>query len=109
MLETHFMQPLVTSEAWYVIILLEAAQRLTAHSLRPSVPVHLPQVIVSLAEKGDMGALMAYTGQSGQSLNYMQLMQQLMMNNPNGAVSLAKMVAKQVRATPGWFSDCDCT
>ena len=56
------------------------------------------QVIVSLAEKGDMGALMAYTGQTGGALNYMQLLQQLMMNNPTGAVSLAKMVAKQVRA-----------
>ena len=42
-----------------------------------------------------MSALMAYTGQSGGSLNYLQLLQQLMMNNPNGAVSLAKMIAKQ--------------
>lgn len=53
------------------------------------------KVIVALAEKGDMGALQAYTGQSGGSLNYLQLLQQLMMNNPSGAVSLAKMVAKQ--------------
>lgn len=53
------------------------------------------QVIVALAEKGDMSALQAYTGQSGGSLNYLQLLQQLMMNNPSGAVSLAKMVAKQ--------------
>jgi clathrin heavy chain len=53
------------------------------------------QVIVCLAEKGDMGALMAYTGQTGGTLNYLQLLQQLMMNNPSGAVSLAKMVAKQ--------------
>ncbi|KAI8476142.1 MAG: vesicle coat protein clathrin, heavy chain [Monoraphidium minutum] len=59
------------------------------------------KVIVSLAEKGDMGALMAYTGQSGGSLNYMQLMQQLMMNNPAGAVSLAKMVAKQTPPPAG--------
>jgi clathrin heavy chain len=43
-----------------------------------------------------MSALQAYTGQSGGSLNYLQLLQQLMMmNNPSGAVSLAKMVAKQ--------------
>jgi clathrin heavy chain len=55
----------------------------------------LLQVIVALAEKGDMSALQAYTGQSGGSLNYLQLLQQLMMNNPSGAVSLAKMVAKQ--------------
>lgn len=53
------------------------------------------KVIVALAEKGDMSALQAYTGQSGGSLNYLQLLQQLMMNNPSGAVSLAKMVAKQ--------------
>lgn len=53
------------------------------------------KVIVALAEKGDMGALQAYTGQSGGQLNYLQLLQQLMMNNPSGAVSLAKMVAKQ--------------
>jgi len=53
------------------------------------------QVIVALAEKGDMSALQAYTGQTGGSLNYLQLLQQLMMNNPSGAVSLAKMVAKQ--------------
>ncbi|KAF6255267.1 clathrin heavy chain [Scenedesmus sp. NREL 46B-D3] len=53
------------------------------------------KVIVALAEKGDMSALQAYTGQSGGSLNYLQLLQQLMMSNPSGAVSLAKMVAKQ--------------
>lgn len=53
------------------------------------------KVIVALAEKGDFNALMAYTGQSGTSLNYLQLLQQLMMNNPSGAVSLAKMLAKQ--------------
>lgn len=53
------------------------------------------KVIVALAEKGDMGALQAYTGQTGGTLNYLQLLQQLMMNNPSGAVSLAKMVAKQ--------------
>lgn len=59
------------------------------------------KVIVSLAEKGDMSALMAFTGQSGSSLNYMQLLQQLMMNNPSGAVSLAKMVAKQTPPPAG--------
>lgn len=31
------------------------------------------QVIVALAEKGDMAALQAYTGQSGGSLNYLQV------------------------------------
>eukprot|EP00775_Hariotina_reticulata_P002628 gene2628-2929_t len=53
------------------------------------------KVIVALAEKGDMSALQAYTGQTGGTLNYLQLLQQLMMNNPSGAVSLANMVAKQ--------------
>lgn len=31
------------------------------------------QVIVALAEKGDMGALQAYTGQTGGQLNYLQV------------------------------------
>lgn len=56
---------------------------------------------MSLAEKGDMGALMSYTGQSGGALNYMALLQQLMMTNPNGAVSLAKMVVKQTPPPSG--------
>lgn len=60
-----------------------------------SVILRCLQVIVALAEKGDMSALQAYTGQTGGTLNYLQLLQQLMMNNPSGAVSLAKMVAKQ--------------
>jgi hypothetical protein len=65
-------------------------------------PIHpIRQVIVSLAEKGDMSALMSYTGQSGSALNYIQLLQQLMQNNPSGAVSLAKMVAKQVPPPAG--------
>lgn len=53
------------------------------------------KVIVALAEKGDFNALMAYTGQSGQKLDYLYLLQSLMMNNPQGAVALAKMAAKQ--------------
>ena len=53
-------------------------------------------MIGTLAEKGDFAALMAYTGQSGQRLDYMLLLQQLLMNNPAGAVSLAKMAVKQV-------------
>lgn len=43
-----------------------------------------------------MQALVAYTGQTGQKLDYMFLLQSLMMNNPAGAVALAKMVIKQV-------------
>lgn len=54
-----------------------------------------PKVIATLAEKGDIQALIAYTGSTGQKLDYMFLLQSLLMNNPNGAVALAKMVAKQ--------------
>ncbi|GAX80055.1 hypothetical protein CEUSTIGMA_g7494.t1 [Chlamydomonas eustigma] len=54
------------------------------------------KIIGTLAEKGDFNALVAYTGQTGQKLDYMYLLQSLMMNNPAGAVSLAKMAIKQV-------------
>lgn len=54
------------------------------------------KVIGILAEKGDMEALMAYTGQTGQKLDYMFMLQSMMMNNPQGAVALAKMGVKQV-------------
>ena len=40
------------------------------------------KVVGTLAEKGDFNALMAYTGQTGQKLDYMYLLQSLMMNNP---------------------------
>lgn len=53
------------------------------------------KVIVALAESGDAAALSAYTGQTGQRLDYLALLQQLMMSNPSGAVSLAKMAVKQ--------------
>eukprot|EP00798_Chlamydomonas_sp_ICE-L_P023296 gene23296-30532_t len=53
------------------------------------------KVIGALAEKGDFDGLVAYTGQSGQKVDYMFLLQSLMMNNPAGAVSLAKMIIKQ--------------
>jgi clathrin heavy chain len=58
------------------------------------------KVIVALAEAGDAAALQAYTGQQGGGaaggrLDYMALLQQLMMTNPQGAVSLAKMALKQ--------------
>lgn len=53
------------------------------------------KVIGLLAEKGDMTALVAYTGQTGQKVDYMYLLQSLMMTNPAGAVSLAKMAIKQ--------------
>jgi clathrin heavy chain len=53
------------------------------------------KVIVALAESGDAAALAAFTGQSGARLDYVALLQQLMMTNPSGAVSLAKMAVKQ--------------
>lgn len=53
------------------------------------------KIIGTLAEKGDFNALVAYTGQTGQKLDYLYLLQSLMMNNPQGAVALAKMVVKQ--------------
>lgn len=54
------------------------------------------QVIATLAEKGDIQALIAYTNSTGQKLDYMYLLQSLMMNNPTGGVALAKMISKQV-------------
>ncbi|GLI67875.1 hypothetical protein VaNZ11_012164 [Volvox africanus] len=54
------------------------------------------KVIATLAEKGDIQGLVAYTTSTGQKLDYMFLLQSMMMNNPNGAVALAKMIAKQV-------------
>lgn len=53
------------------------------------------QVVVALAEKGDFEQLMAYSGQSGQAPDFMYLLQSMMMNNPSGAVALAKMISKQ--------------
>ena len=38
-----------------------------------------------------------YTRQSGASPDYLFLLQRLMIDNPDAAVNLAKMVAKQVR------------
>ena len=38
---------------------------------------------------------MAYSGQAGYKPDYLYLMQRLMMDNPEAAVNLAKMIAKQ--------------
>ncbi|MEW5310804.1 MAG: hypothetical protein WDW38_002565 [Sanguina aurantia] len=53
------------------------------------------KIIATLAEKGDFAGLAAYTGQTGQTLNWMQLLQSQMMTSPSGAVALAKMIVKQ--------------
>mmetsp|Transcript_17321 Transcript_17321/g.52085 ORF Transcript_17321/g.52085 Transcript_17321/m.52085 type:complete len:1674 (-) Transcript_17321:219-5240(-) len=53
------------------------------------------KVIGILAEKGDVDALVAYTGQTGQKLDYMYMLQSMLMTNPTGAVALAKMGIKQ--------------
>lgn len=53
------------------------------------------KVIESLAAKGDFDALMNYAKSQGYQPDYMYLMQTMMMSNPEAAVNLAKMVAKQ--------------
>lgn len=46
---------------------------LTSNRKHVGAALPLVQVIVALAEKGDMGALQAYTGQTGGTLNYLQV------------------------------------
>ena len=48
-----------------------------------------------LAGKGDFNELMSYSTQAGYKPDYLYLMQRLMMDNPEAAVNLAKMIAKQ--------------
>ena len=48
-----------------------------------------------LAGKGDFQELMRFSGQAGYKPDYLYLMQRLMMDNPEAAVNLAKMIAKQ--------------
>lgn len=52
-------------------------------------------LFAGLAGKGDFNELMAYSGQAGYKPDYLYLMQRLMMDNPEAAVNLAKMIAKQ--------------
>jgi len=53
------------------------------------------KVIASLAEKGDIEALVQYSGAHGAAPDYMYLLQSMMMNSPQGAVALAKKIAKE--------------
>lgn len=53
------------------------------------------KVVEALAAKGDFEQLATFTRSSGASPDYMFLLQRLMMDNPDAAVNLAKMVAKQ--------------
>eukprot|EP00210_Caulerpa_lentillifera_P001245 g1201.t1 len=53
------------------------------------------KVVAALAEKGDLQELMKYAGATGQTPDFMYLLQSMMMNNPQGAVSLAKMISNQ--------------
>jgi clathrin heavy chain len=53
------------------------------------------KVVEALAAKGDFEQLAQYTRSSGASPDYLFLLQRLMMDNPDAAVNLAKMVAKQ--------------
>lgn len=53
------------------------------------------KVVEALAAKGDFEQLAQYTRSSGASPDYLFLLQRLMIDNPDAAVNLAKMVAKQ--------------
>lgn len=53
------------------------------------------KVVEALAAKGDFEQLATYTRSSGASPDYLFLLQRLMIDNPDAAVNLAKMVAKQ--------------
>lgn len=53
------------------------------------------KVVVSLAEKGDIEALVQYSGAQGTQPDYMYLLQSMMMSNPQGAVALAKKIASE--------------
>lgn len=53
------------------------------------------KVVEALAAKGDFDQLATYTRASGAAPDYTFLLQRLMMDNPDAAVNLAKMVAKQ--------------
>lgn len=59
--------------------------------------MHCPSSVVSagLAGKGDFNELMTYSASAGYKPDYLYLMQRLMMDNPEAAVNLAKMIAKQ--------------
>jgi len=53
------------------------------------------KVVEALASKGDFAELSQYASQSGAAPNYVALLQKLMMDSPDAAVSLAKQVVKQ--------------
>ena len=53
------------------------------------------RVVEVLAAKGDFEELMTYTQSSGSHPDYTFLLQKLMMDNPDAAVNLAKMISRQ--------------
>ncbi|KAK9810517.1 hypothetical protein WJX72_012055 [[Myrmecia] bisecta] len=53
------------------------------------------KVIEGLAAKGDFNELMKYSSSQGHKPDYLYLLQRMMMDNPEAAVNLAKMIAKQ--------------
>ncbi|PRW61204.1 clathrin heavy chain [Chlorella sorokiniana] len=53
------------------------------------------KVVEALAAKGDFEQLAQYTRSSGAAPDYLFLLQRLMIDNPEAAANLAKMVAKQ--------------
>eukprot|EP00884_Botryococcus_braunii_P006634 jgi/Botrbrau1/15972/Bobra.0294s0010.1 len=53
------------------------------------------KVIEGLAAKGDFTTLSQYAGASGAKVDYLYLLQRMMMDNPEAAVTLARQVARQ--------------
>ncbi len=66
-------------------------QRMLAHT----IVLRTVKVVEALAAKGDFEELAKYTSSTGATPDYMFLLQSLMMSNPDAAVNLAKLVAKQ--------------
>ena len=54
-----------------------------------------PKVVSAYASQGKFEELVSYSTGVGYTPNYVALLQQMMMNNPQGAVSLATMIVKQ--------------
>lgn len=71
------------------------AENVSACSLHSRCKSQTLILCAGLAGKGDFNELMSYSTQAGYKPDYLYLMQRLMMDNPEAAVNLAKMIAKQ--------------
>ena len=69
----------------------------------PACPANLSRLPACPANLSCLQA--QYTRSSGASPDYLFLLQRLAMDNPDAAVNLAKMVAKQVGTGLGWVYD----